>query len=191
MPKKTFDLILSLECHFLVQVKRNRNTLWEIMALDTALDCPISTCEYYQSGHGNEIHRRIELYVNKAQLPRGWNGIQRFVKVRRWGRRNNIPYEEVSFYVLSKPLHCALTVARAIQGHWGIENNLHWAKDVIMGEDDMTLRDKNTVSIVAYLNNTAHNLLRAAGYKNTKDTYAKFANKVKELIKLFQVGLET
>ena len=187
MPKKTLDLILSLGCHFLVQIKRNRQALWEHIALDTALDEPISTYEYFQAGHGNEVYRRIELYHNTASLSRGWNGIQRFVKVRRWGFRNHQRFEERAFYILSKPLDNASEVAKAIQEHWSIENRLHWVKDVIMGEDDMTLRDKNTVSIVAYLNNTAHNVLRAAGYKNSKDTHAKFANKVKELIKLFQV----
>lgn len=179
-------MILLVGCHFLAQVKRNCRKLWETIALYTALCQPISTCEYYQDKHGHQIHRRVELYVNEAQLPKGWNGIERLVKVRRWGNRNKIPFEEVSFYVLSKPLNSAYVVAKAVQNHWGVENKLHWIKDVNLGEDDMTLRDKNTVAVLAYLNNTALNILRAAGYKPVKDTFAKFANKVNELIKLFQ-----
>ena len=75
--------------------------------------------------------------------------------------------------------------------YWAIENNLHWTKDVIMNEDDMTLRDKNTVAVLVCLNNAAINLLRQAGYKPIKNTFAKFANKVNELHKLFQINLET
>lgn len=82
--KKTFDLMLSLKCHFLAQVKRNCLRLWETIALYTALAQPIYTCEYYEEGHG----RQVELYENHAQLPKGWNGIQRLVKVRRWGTSN-------------------------------------------------------------------------------------------------------
>lgn len=180
-----------LGCHFLAQVKRNCRKLWETIALSTALSQPISTCEYYEQAHGHQIYRRVELYLNEAQLPKDWNGIQRLVKVRRWGTRNHRPFHEVSFYVLSKPIDSALLVARAIQGHWGIENNLHWAKDINLGEDDMTIRDCNTVAVLVCLNNTAINILRVAGRKPIKDTFAKIANKVNELYKLFQYEVQT
>jgi predicted transposase YbfD/YdcC len=184
--KKTFDLILEVGCHFLAQVKRNCRKLWEVIALYTALCQPISTCEYYEEQHNRKVYRRVELYDNQATLPNGWNGIKRLVKVRRWGTRDNKTFEEVSYYALSKPINSALIVARAIQGHWTIENNLHWTKDVIIGEDDMTLHSKNSVALLVYLNNTAINTLKAQGFKPVKDTFAKFANKVNELIKLFK-----
>ena len=177
---------MSVNCHFLSQLKRNCRKLWETVALYTALCQPISTCEYYEEGHGRQIMRRVQLYDNQADLPKGWNGITRFVKVYRWGTRNGKPFEERTFYVLSKPINSALIVARAVQGHWGIENNLHWVKDVNLGEDDMTLKDKNTVALVVYLNNIAINTLKQAGYKPVKDTFAKFANKVNELVSLFE-----
>ncbi len=171
--------------HFLAQVKRNCRKVWETVALFTALTQPISSCEYYDDKHGYQVNRRVELYLNKIQLPKGWNGIERLVKVRRWGYRKGKSFEEVSFYLLSKPLNSAAEVAAAIQGHWTIENNLHWIKDVNFGEDEMTLRNAQNAAILAFLNNAAYNLLRKAGYKPTKDTLAKFANKVYELIKLF------
>jgi predicted transposase YbfD/YdcC len=188
--KKTFDLILDLGCHFLAQVKRNCRTLWERIALYTALCQPISTCEYYQEEHGRCLTRRVEVYVNhdnQAQIPKGWNGIERLIKVRRWGTRNNKPFEELSFYVLSKPINSASVIAKAIQNHWSIENNLHWTKDVNLGEDDMTMNDKNAVALLVYLNNIALNTLKAKGYKPIKNTFSKFANKVNELINLFDL----
>lgn len=105
--------------------------------------------------------------------------------MRRWGTRHGKYYEEVSFYVLSKPIDSAQTVAKGIRGHWGIENNLHWVKDVILGEDDMTITNQKQATIVAHLNTTALNLLRLAGLKPNKDTLAIFTNKVHELHKLF------
>lgn len=189
--KKTFDLILAVKCHFLVQVKRNCRKLWETIALYTALAQPVSTCEYYQEEHGRQVYRRVELYDNQALLPQGWNGIRRLVKVRRWGTRNKKDFHEVTFFVLSKSLDSAAVVAKAIQQHWSIENNLHWVKDVNLREDDTTLKDKNMVSLLVYMNNVALNILKAAGYKSNKDTFAKFANKVNELIKLFENALET
>jgi predicted transposase YbfD/YdcC len=180
-------LILSVHCHFLSQVKTNCRSLWEQIALHTALSYPISTCEYYEDAHGHQINRRIELYRNEATLPKGWNGIERLIKVRRWGMRNKKPFDQTAYYVLSKPLNSALIVSRAIQGHWGVENKLHWVKDVNIGEDDMTLKDANCVAILAYINNAALNILRMRGYKPIKDTFAKFANKVNELNNLFKM----
>lgn len=178
-------MILFLNCHFLAQIKRNCCKLWETCAFFTALATPISTCEYYEQSHGRQVYRRVELYQNNATLPKGWNGIQRLVKVRRWGYRNQKQFEETAYYALSKPLNSAVIVANAIQGHWGIENKLHWVKDVNLGEDKMTLKDKNAVEILVYLNNVSINILKANGLKPIKDTYAKIANKVNELVKLF------
>jgi predicted transposase YbfD/YdcC len=174
-----------LECHFLSQVKRNCRKLWESIALFTALHTPISTCEYYEDKHGCQVHRRVELYENQATLPKGWYGITRLAKVRRWGFRGNQAFEETAYYVLSKPIHSAATVAKAVQGHWSVENKLHWVKDVNLGEDDMSIKSPPTAAILAYFNNAAFNVMSMNGYKVSKDTLAKFANKVNELYKLF------
>jgi predicted transposase YbfD/YdcC len=128
------------------------------------------------------------LFNNQADIPKGWNHIERIVKVRRWEKRGQKEFHEVSFYVLSKPINSAFEVAMAIEKHWSIENRLHWVKDVNLGEDKMTIHNHNSVSIIVYLNNMALNALRKAGLKPTKDTLAKFANKVKELGKLFNLS---
>lgn len=142
---------------------------------------PISTCETYERSRGRIENRRVELYKNKIELPQGWSGIQRFAKVRRWGTRNGKDYHDVSFFILSKPINHAQSVANGIRNHWSIENNLHWTKDVLMGEDAMTIKNHNAATFVAHLNTLAINLLRLAGYKPIKDTFAKFTNKVNEL----------
>lgn len=131
------------------------------------------------------MNRRVELYDNLAQLPEGWNGIARLVKVRRWGKRMGKDFHELSFYVLSNPIDSAAVVAQAIQGHWSIENQLHWVKDVNLGEDDMTIQRPDLAAILGMLNSTALNVLRSAGHKPTKDNLAKFSNKVEVLYKLF------
>lgn len=170
----------------MVQVKQNCRKLWQTIALYTALAMPISTCEYYEERHGRQVWRRVELYDNQAEIPKDWKGIQRLAKVRRWGTRNKEPFEELAFYVLSKPLNSAALVSAAIQDHWSIENKLHWVKDVNMGEDDMSIVEPSTAAVLVYLNNAAFNILKLNGHKPVKDTFAKIANKVKELYRLFQ-----
>jgi predicted transposase YbfD/YdcC len=174
-----------LDCHFLVQVKGNCNKLFAQIKLFTALCRPFSVCETIEKGHGRLEHRRVELFFNQVDLPQGWAGIQRIVRVKRWGQRKGKPFEHTAYYILSKPIDSAHVVAKGIRGHWGIENRLHWTKDVLIGEDDMTITNTNAATVVAFLNTTALNLLQLAGYKPIKDTFAKFANKVNELYNLF------
>lgn len=145
----------------------------------------MSTYEYYELGHGNEVWRKVEVFENRAELPKGWEGIKRLIRVRRWGYRAGKRFEERTFYVTSKPISSAKVAAGIIQGHWSIENKLHRVKDVIMGEDGMSVRADGAATLVAHLNSVVINVLNINGLKPTKDTFAKFANKVKELHKLF------
>ena len=36
-------------------------------------------------------------------------------------------------------------MAKALRGHWGIENNLHWQLDVSFGEDKSSVHQRNAV----------------------------------------------
>lgn len=153
--------------------------------LFTALTQAFSTCEYYENNHGHEVTRLVELYRNEIELPEGWKGIEQFVKVRRWGYRNGKRFECVSYHASSKEFNSAYQAARAVQGHWSVENNLHWMKDVNMGEDDMSLRTPKKAAMLACFNNIAINILRRNGYKPTKAVFSKISNKVNELYKLF------
>ena len=51
-------------------------------------------------------------------------------------------------------------MARAIRGHWGIENSLHWVLDVALREDDCRVRTGHAATNLATLRHMALNLLR-------------------------------
>ncbi|NMM91434.1 hypothetical protein B2J88_45265 [Rhodococcus sp. SRB_17] len=57
-------------------------------------------------------------------------------------------------------------LARYIRGHWRIENQLHWVRDVSMGEDLSTVRTGGGPRVMASLRNVAISLLRLAGHQN-------------------------
>jgi hypothetical protein len=50
--------------------------------------------------------------------------------------------------------------------HWGIENRLHWVRDVTMGEDASRIRSGAAPQVMAGLRNAAISLLRLAGVTN-------------------------
>jgi predicted transposase YbfD/YdcC len=45
--------------------------------------------------------------------------------------------------------------ARAVRGHWGIENGCHWTPDITFREDVSRLRERNLRENFAWLNRFA------------------------------------
>ena len=54
----------------------------------------------------------------------------------------------------------------ALRGHWGIENRLHWVRDVTFGEDRARVRTGAAPQATAACRNLAIALLRRAGHAN-------------------------
>jgi predicted transposase YbfD/YdcC len=54
--------------------------------------------------------------------------------VERQGKREGKNFEEKTYFISSERLS-AEAFLKAIQGHWSIENQLNWVKDVTLKED--------------------------------------------------------
>lgn len=52
------------------------------------------------------------------------------------------------------------------RGHWSIENELHWVRDVTFDEDRSRIRAENGPQVMASLRNLSIGLLRQAGYRH-------------------------
>ena len=50
--------------------------------------------------------------------------------------------------------------------HWGIENRLHWVRDVTFDEDRCQVRSGSAPQVMSTIRNTAIGLLRIAGNSN-------------------------
>ena len=60
----------------------------------------------------------------------------------------------------------AKLIAAWLRNHWGIENAIHWVRDVTYDEDRSTVRTGNAPQVMAALRNTAINLHRLQGQIN-------------------------
>lgn len=95
-----------------------------------------------EQGHGRLECRKIFAtddleWLDQREQWRDLNSIVRIESVR-WvaGKRQH----ENRYYISSLPPK-AEALAKAIRGHWGIENNCHWTLDVVFKEDESLITD--------------------------------------------------
>ena len=74
-----------------------------------------------------------------------------------------------------------LGVAR---GHWGIENRLHWVRDMSLGEDACRVRTGEAPQILAAVRNAGLRLLRSSGLNAIAATLRRHAAKPHEAVRL-------
>jgi hypothetical protein len=53
-----------------------------------------------------------------------------------------------------------------VRGHWGIENRLHWVRDVTFDEDRCQIRTGAAPQVMAALRNLVIGLFRLSGVRN-------------------------
>lgn len=153
----------------------------------------IDTFETYERQKGRNENRHYSLFALTQEakdwtLKNKWYGIERIVKVHRFGTRDNKPVEETALFMLSKPLDNAQKVGEGVRGHWAIENDLHYSKDVFLKEDDLPVHDPYKATVIAILNTVALNLLKINKLKPCLDNFALFSNKVNELFSILNLN---
>ena len=121
-----------------------------------------------QSRHGNR-HELRELVVSSelnewAEWPY-LGQVGRLISTREC--RGEIT-RETSYIITSLTPEEASPGAllKLIRGHWGIENRVHWVRDVTFDEDRSQVRCGSAPQVMAALRNTALGLLRLKGVRN-------------------------
>lgn len=89
----------------------------------------------------------------------------RLIKVERIGTRAGKPYHQIAYYISSLCVSAA-KFAQGIRGHWGIENRLHWVKDVVFQEDSSRMRLGNAPANLAIIRSLAIAILRSNAYSS-------------------------
>jgi len=118
------------------------------------------------TGHGRRARRSIKVIDAPAWV--AFSGAAQVAQIRRTVTRRGKKTIEV-VYVITSAEHPAAppaTLAAWVQGHWGIENQLHWVRDVTFDEDRSQVRTSNAPRVMATLRNTAISLLRMTGWTN-------------------------
>ncbi len=148
---------------YVISVKANQGTLYRQIVQQAQSTAPRSQIQQTETGHGRTIQRTVSTFELSASLKLKWAGAQQFVHIHYGGQRQGKPYQEDLYYLTSLTSDAAALMAR-IRAHWGIENRLHWVKDVVLQEDAASIAQAAPASLMAILRNLAVSLFRAHGY---------------------------
>jgi hypothetical protein len=101
------------------------------------------------------------------------------VRRQRVDARTGEVAEEVTYAVTSLPpaRAGAARLLRLLRGHWGIENRLHWVRDVTFGEDRSAIRAGAAPQAVAARRNLVIALARRAGHANVAAALRTYAGR--------------
>jgi predicted transposase YbfD/YdcC len=77
-----------------------------------------------------------------------------------------------------------------VRGHWHIENQSHWVRDVTLDEDRSQVRCGNIPQVMATLRNTVIGLMRWAGHTNIAAACRRFAAQPQAALHLIGIELE-
>lgn len=157
---------------YLMTVKKNQPILLEeiqaLFAPHLAAEQDRETVVTHDVGHGRIEDRRL----TAVSLPEGhlaWPGAKQVFLVERWVTHVNRPVHHKKRHTravvygitsLSREKAGPADLLKLNRGHWTIENQAHWVRDVVFGEDASQVANGKIARVMAALRSTALNLLR-------------------------------
>ncbi len=160
----TAQLIVEAGGDYVFTVKGNRPALF---AACKALPWrEVTAHSVTNKGHGRRVTRTIKVVTAPAWIE--FHGAVQVAQLRRTVTRKGRKTVEVVYLITSADHRAAppATLATWVQGHWGIENRLHWVRDVTFDEDRSQVRTGAAPQVMATLRNLVITLLRLAGWTN-------------------------
>jgi predicted transposase YbfD/YdcC len=184
--------------HYLMIVKKNQAALYEYLDLLFRLPAHPAEREVWdtvgpttEKGHGR-LETRTLTCGNAHIEDVDWPAVQQVVRreceriVLKTGKRScEVTYAMVS---MSPAEAGAATIERLWRGHWTIENQTHYVRDVTFGEDAGHAAQGNTAHALAALRNGLLTLFRSAHWRSIPDALAHYGASVARAFAL--IGLE-
>lgn len=185
MSKKTLNQIAKSRNEYIVKVKRNQKKLLESM------EQICDSRRYLDRGFTKELNRgrkekrTIKTYKVNEYIKANWPSARTIVCVKRERtikKRKAISYS----YYLSSISVKAKEFAVGIRHHWGIENRLHYVKDVSLKEDESKIRSGNAPAILSLIRNLVINIARCNGENRIKKHIRQCSGNIELIVSLLE-----
>jgi predicted transposase YbfD/YdcC len=158
--------IVEGEADYVLALKGNQETLHQTVIdhIDEQLEGDLAKAREHvtiEKGHGREEMRTYLQLPAPKSLPGFtlWKGLKSIGVVTSRCLRDGKETIEIRYYISSLAMGVK-RFARAVRGHWGIENTCHWVLDVTYREDESRIRDKALRENFAWLSRFTLSLLK-------------------------------
>ncbi len=171
---------------YLLALKENQGQLYEdVMELfKGAEEVKFFDVEYTYAKMTNKNHGRIEIrecwtisdpdFTHYLVGFENWKALRTLIKVTAHRHTQGETTSEDRYFISSLKAS-ARRILKAVRGHWGIENGLHWVLDIAFREDESRARKDHAPENLAIMRHIALNLLK-------QDTSKKVGIKNKRLV---------
>lgn len=114
-----------------------------------------------------------------------WPGLKQVCRIERRRTLHGQTSTEVVAAItsLSREQASAERLLEISRAHWGVENRLHWVRDMTLGEDACRVRSGSAPQILAGLRNAVLRLIRRNGRCNVAATLRRCAAKPLEALR--------
>lgn len=161
------DYLIGRGAHYLLTVKGNQPSLLAQLRRLPWADVPVAD-HTSGKGHGRVESRTLKMTSIDAGI--GFPHARLAIQITRRRRpRAHRKWRTEKVYAITDLTHGqadAAQLADALRAHWGIENRLHWIRDVVFAEDLSQIRTGNGPAVMATLRNLAVSLHRLTGATN-------------------------
>lgn len=120
----------------------------------------VRTHKTVEKDHGRIETREYWLVAEDSfEINGQWGGLKAVGMVKSERIVDGLPSRETRYYISSRMMS-GEAFAKAVRGHWGIENSLHWMLDVAFREDECRIRKQNGPENFGVLRRFALSLLK-------------------------------
>jgi len=166
--KEIAKKIISKGADYVLALKGNQKSLHKAVVefVDEQLESDFKDCGARKHITNEKGHGRVEqrIYV-QMPVPEGlekseqWAGLKTIGVAMLLCEREGKQTADIRYYLSSMPVGVK-QFARAVRGHWGIENSCHWSLDFIYREDESRIREVNMRENFAWLNRFTLSLIK-------------------------------
>jgi predicted transposase YbfD/YdcC len=169
-------------------VKENQPDLYEALATLFALPPPGERFgrAVSRTRHGDRHEIRLLLSSEGLRGYLDWPHLGQVCATVRRITRKARTRTETSYAItsLTPPNAGPRRLLDLWRGHWGIENRLHWVRDVTLDEDRCQVRTGAAPQVLAAIRNTVIGVLRRAGHANVAAALRRHAAHPREALHL-------
>lgn len=118
--------------------------------------------------HGDRLEVRELAISSDLNEWTDWPGLSQVGRLTCLRRRKGQTSVETSYIITNLPPEQAnpAQLLHLVRGHWGIENRLHWVRDVTFDEDRCQIRTGAAPQVMAALRNLVIGVFRLNGVRN-------------------------